>query len=176
MSRRSDSTTTAVGVLLILLGLVFFAVTQGVFSLNWRTVWPIFPILAGVFLLVLAYTSPNLLRRAGLVLGGTIPLLIGIFFFMITNDVLSRNDMGRLWPVFPLIVGIAFFAAYLASGRQQWYYLIPGSVLTVVAFVFGALLWSGTSYGALGQVWPVFLILAGVFLLFGNFRRRGSNE
>jgi hypothetical protein len=73
--------------------------------------------------------------------------------------------------VFPLIVGVAFFAAYFASGRQQWYYLIPASACTLVAVVFGGLLWSGASYSVLGQVWPIFLIIAGVLLLFGNMRR-----
>lgn len=171
MKKSFESINTAVGVLLILLGLVFFVVTQGAFDLNWRTAWPVFPFIAGVFLLVLAYTSPNLYRRGGLVLGGTIPLLIGIFFFMTTTGLLSRNDMDKLWPVFPMIVGIAFFAAYLASERQQWYYLIPGSACTLVGVVFAALLWSGASYSVIGQVWPIFLILAGVLLLFGNMRR-----
>lgn len=171
MERRYQNTNTAVGVLLILLGLAFFVVTQGAFELNWRTTWPVFPTIAGGFLIVLAYTSPNLWRRAGMVLGGTIPLLIGIFFFLFNIGVLP-NEMKRLWPVFPLIVGVAFFAAYFASEGQQRFYLIPASILTLVALVFGSLLWSGNTYGAIGQVWPIFLILAGVLLLFGNFRRK----
>lgn len=175
MRKSLDNTNTAIGVLLILMGLAFFVVTQGVVDLNWRTIWPVFPTITGVFLIALAYTSPNLQRRAGLVLSGTTPLLVGVFFFLMNTGVLSRSDMGKLWPVFPLIVGIAFFAAYFVSERQQRFYLIPGAILTLVALVFGALLWSGGSYGTIGQVWPIFLIIAGVLLLLGNFRRSSES-
>jgi hypothetical protein len=170
MERRYQSTNPAIGVLLILMGLAFFGVTQGAFDFNARTTWPVFPIMAGVALLALAYTGGNLWRRAGMVLGGTIPLLVGVFFLLFNTGFLP-NEMRRLWPVFPLIVGVAFFSAYFASEGQQRFYLIPGSVLTLVALIFGAILWSGHSYGSIGQVWPIFLILAGVLLLLGNFRR-----
>ena len=172
MDRRYSNTSTAVGVLLILLGLVFFAVTQGVFDIQWRTAWPLFPTVGGLFLLALAIAAPDLRRRSSLVFAGMVPLLVGLFFFSATTGILPREDMGRLWPIFPLSVGIAFFAAYFASGGQQRFYLIPGSIVTTVALVFGAILWSGGSYGVIGQLWPVFLIVAGVALLLPRLRRR----
>ena len=54
-------------------------------------------------------------RRAGLVIGGTIPLLVGAFFFATTIGILSWEDQGRLWPVYLLIVGVAFFRAELVK-------------------------------------------------------------
>ncbi|HKP53721.1 MAG TPA: hypothetical protein VJ183_13850 [Chloroflexia bacterium] len=176
MQWRYGNSTTAVGVLLILMGLVFFAVTQGAFDLEWRTIWPIFPTITGVFLLLLASQTTDNTRRASLVLAGAIPFMVGLFFFTTTTGILPRNEMGRLWPIFPLIVGVAFFAAYFASGSQTKYYLIPGTILMLVGLVFGGILLSGASYGALGQVWPIFLIIAGVLLLFTNFRRGRSSE
>ena len=173
METKYRDTSTAVGVLLILLGLVFFVVTQGAFDLNWRTAWPIFPMVAGVFLLVLAFLSPEPWRRSSLVLAGTVPLLVGLFFFSRTTGFVT-DEMSKLWPVFPLIVGAAFFAAYLASEGRARYYLVPAGILAVVGLVFGAILWTGGSYSILGQIWPVFLIIAGVLLLFGNMRRSKS--
>lgn len=175
METKYRDTSTAVGVLLILLGLVFFVVTQGAFDLNWRTAWPFFPMVAGIFFLALAFLSPEPWRRSSLVLAGTVPLLVGLFFFSRSVG-LVEDDMSRMWPVFPLIVGVAFFAAFLASEGRARYYLIPAGVLMLVALVFGAILWSGGSYSIIGQVWPVFLIIAGVLLLFTNLRRNTTDD
>ncbi|MDQ3927713.1 MAG: hypothetical protein M3328_01055 [Chloroflexota bacterium] len=159
------------GVALILLGLVFFAATQGALNLNWGTIWPAFPMLAGALVLFQAFTTENPRRRASMVLGGTVPFLVGVFFFTFTLDLFSWGDMGTLWPMFPLIVGVAFFAAYLASGREQNSYLVPAAILAGVGVVFLAVLQIGGSYAAIGKLWPIFLIIAGVLMLVPGLRK-----
>ena len=176
MQGRYGNTSTAVGVLLILLGLVFFAVTQGAFDLEWRTIWPIFPTIAGVFVLLMASQTADPWQRAGMVVGGAIPFMVGLFFFTTTTGILPRSEMGRLWPIFPLIAGVACFAGYFASGGRAKYYLLPGTILALVAVVFGSILLSGASYASMGQIWPIFLIIAGVVLLFSNLRRNQSEK
>ncbi|HEX9987190.1 MAG TPA: hypothetical protein VGE45_01780 [Chloroflexia bacterium] len=159
------------GVALILLGLIFFVATQGAFNLNWGTIWPVFPMLAGALVLFQALTIGDANRRVGMVFAGTIPFLVGAFFFTVTLGLFSWGDMATLWPMFPLIVGVAFFAAYMASGRQENNLLMSAIVMTGVGVVLLAVLQIGGSYAALGKLWPIILIIAGVLMLVPGLRR-----
>ncbi|HEY0070227.1 MAG TPA: hypothetical protein VGE04_09695 [Chloroflexia bacterium] len=153
------------GLVLIVLGVILFAVTQGAFNLNWGNIWPPLIMLAGVVILVRAFRARDAGARSGMVLGGTILLLLGAFFFATTVGLISWGDQGALWPMYPLIVGVAFFAAYFASGRETSAYLVPGVILTLVAVVFLGIILSGSSYAILGRLWPIFLVIGGVLLL-----------
>lgn len=167
--------STLAGIFLILLGVAFLAITQGAINLNWGSIWPIFPMIAGVFLLVLTFTSPNPAARSGLVFAGTIPLLLGLFFFAITLDILSWSNMGTLWPIFPLAVGVAFIIAYLVSNREHNFYLIPGASLIIIAVTFLVIFQVGGSASAIGKLWPIFLVMAGILLLvLPMIRRRAT--
>ncbi|HYP41097.1 MAG TPA: hypothetical protein VEX13_12130 [Chloroflexia bacterium] len=159
------------GVALILLGLIFFAATQGAFNLNWGTIWPAFPMLAGALGLFQAFTTGDPKRRSGLVFAGTIPFLVGVFFFTITLGLFSWGDMATLWPMFPLIVGVAFFAGYLASGQEEKNFLVPAIALTGLGVVLLAVLQIGGSYSAIAKLWPIFLIIAGVLMLVPGLRK-----
>jgi hypothetical protein len=154
-----------VGISLILLGLLFFAVTQGAFQLNWENIWPAFMIFAGLLLIVYAFSMDQPGRRAGLVIAGTIALLVGSFFMTTTLGLISWNDQGVLWPVYPLIVGVGFLAGYFASGRETTGYLMPGAGLIVIGLVFLTINLVSFNYGDIGRLWPLFLIVAGLFLL-----------
>ena len=164
-TRQLRNGNVIAGLALIVLGLVFFAVTQGAFNLNWGNFWPLIPMIIGAFLLVQAFTVDIPARRAGLVIGGTIPLLVGAFFFATTTGILDWSDQGRLWPVYPLIVGVAFLAAYLASGLIYPGYLIPAGILIGVGVVFGAIVLTDASYDYIGKIWPIALIIVGVLML-----------
>jgi hypothetical protein len=153
------------GVMLIMLGLIFFAATQGAFGLDWGNMWPLFPALAGLAMLVMALVADNPKARVGWVLPGTIALLMGGFFVATTSGILSWSDQAVLWPIYPLVVGVAFLAAYVASGFREPGYLIPGAIISLAGLAFLGIMLTGTSYAYIGQIWPIFLILAGVLIL-----------
>ena len=175
--RAVGDTTTIAAIVLIVVGAVFFAVSNGLFgNLEWGRIWPVFPGLAGVALLAFGALQPNREARTWLVFAGTIPLLIGAFFFLAMNGALGDDAPGRLWPVFPFIVGLAFFAAYFASGRRRRLLLFPGIVLASIATIFIALLWTGQSFSYVGRLWPLALIVAGVGVLVTGYMAKRSRR
>jgi hypothetical protein len=164
-TRQVANGATVAGLVLIVLGVVFFVATQGAFDLNWSNIWPIFPMLVGGGILAMAFTAENAAARTGVVIGGTIPLLVGAFFFAITMGLFSWSDMGTLWPVFPIIVGLAFVAGYFAGNREQPGLLWPAAIIGGTGLIFLAITGTSVGYGILAQLWPLALIAAGVLML-----------
>ena len=65
-TRQVSNGATVAGIVLIVLGLVFFVVTQGAFDLNWSNIWPIFPMLVGGGMLTMAFSADSNAARAGI--------------------------------------------------------------------------------------------------------------
>src|SRR5438105_1092480 len=114
-TKQYTNNNIAGGILLIALGLIFFAATQGVLNLDWGNIWPAFVMLPGVIGIGQAFAVQDSKRRAGQVFGSAILILLGAYFFATTMGVLSWG----LWPIYPLIVGVAFLAAYITSGFEE---------------------------------------------------------
>ncbi|REJ86206.1 MAG: hypothetical protein DWQ36_09615 [Acidobacteria bacterium] len=138
--------------------------------------WPVFPIFGGVCFLL----GWVLNRRAyGLVLPGSAALMVGLFFFPFALGWISWDRMEVLWPVFPLIGGLAFVAMWLAAFARHTGLLVP-AFLGVGTGIVG-LAMTSTPLGAVVERvgWPVAflavgatLILLPLFLLLGALVRR----
>lgn len=140
--------------------------------LGWGQLWPLFPLLGGLSFLV-AWALGGV-RDAGLVLVGA-AALVGLFFLGFTTGHWEWAEMERLWPVFPLIGGVAFCALFVAGRAPDLGALTVGAVALVVG-IAGL----GITFGVLGKevvkLWPLLLILIGLFgLASGVIRllRRG---
>jgi hypothetical protein len=113
-------------------------------------------IIGGVFMY--AYFSTKAGYRAGFLIPGAILLGIG------TGEVLQKYNVLGLWQganVSGLALGLGFCLIW-ALERRHWWALIPGGIL-VVSSISGAL--------AIGKLWPIGLILLGVYLLYEQTRR-----
>ena len=159
------------GISLIALGLVFFVATQANFDLNWGRLWPVFVVLGGVAPLTRAFSVADPRTRGGYVVGGTMCSLLGVYFFLAMSGILS----WALWPVYPLIIGVALLSGYLASGLQDSRYLLPGVILSVIGVAFLGVLTLG-DYTIIGKIWPVFLIIGGVVMLIAPRAGRTHNS
>ncbi len=73
---------------------------------------------------------------------------------------------GYLWPLFLLLPGIAFHAAFFAGRNQNAGLLVPGGILTVYGLLFSAMTIFG--WQLMEVFWPVFIlgVALGLFELY----------
>lgn len=159
------------GLVLIALGLWFLAGTLGMPLPALGDLWPIFPLGFGLAMLSQYFMQGR--QEPGLVFAGVSATLIGALFFAITLGPLEWSDLGRLWPLFVLIGGLAFLAQWLAQPNERGL-LVPallGLLVGGVAILFTLNL-LGTAAGQLAaKLWPVILIVLGLGLLGSYFLR-----
>jgi hypothetical protein len=83
--------------------------------------------------------------------------------------------MSKLWPVFPLILGLAFCALFVADRKHDLGVLGVGCAGVIVGIVGLAIL-----YGFLGsgivKLWPLLIILVGLIGLVGALVRMFRRE
>lgn len=153
------------GVILIVLGIAFLLAQFNVIRSD--QVWPLFILAPGVGFWAMYFYSKDRQSQAGLLIPGTITSLIGLLFFYLNFS--DWSQMEFLWPVFPLIVGVAFYVFYFASGKnsKDRGILVPATILTAVGILF--LMIARFSY----KLWPIILIAVGILMLFG---RRDKKE
>lgn len=148
------------GLALIGLGIAFILAQW----IGWEKAWPLFILVGGLaFLVGWAVTG---FKDGGLVFVGTAACLVGLFFFGFTLGYWEWEEMEHLWPVFPLIGGIAFLALFLASRARDVGALGLGCAAAIVG-IAGL----GVTFGFLGmeivKFWPLLLVMLGLISLFG---------
>ena len=149
-----------VGLSLIGLGIVLL-VAQWI---GWDRIWPIFPLMGGLAFLV-GYAVSGF-EDSGMVFVGTAATLVGVFFFGFTLGVWEWGDMAKLWPVFPLIGGVAFAALFLAERARNVGTLGVGCAAMLVGVV-GLAVTYGFAGAGIVKFWPLLLVLIGLISLVG---------
>lgn len=154
----------ATGMVLLGVGGFFLAERFGLASFEPERLWPLILVAVGFSILLSALFS----RTAAKVLPGMINLLLGGFFLLFTAGPLDYEQMATLWPVFPLVVGISFGFAFLASLGRKPGLLVPGFVCFSVGTI--GLAFTLTPLGSLFSMlgWPMILLSIGaLFVLVG---------
>jgi hypothetical protein len=123
---RSGGSSLVGGIVLIVLGLIFFVGTQGIFnfdwndlwnnfwntlwpglSVDWSLYWPLFPLGVGLALLLGATLTHDPDARQHLLRSGTILVLLSVFFFAATWQLIS----WALWPILLVVAGVLILFA-----------------------------------------------------------------
>lgn len=169
---KSSRTSMAFGLMLILAGGWFLAAQfipqlgdwfYGIFD------WPVWIIGVGVFLLLFGLISgePGMAVPAFIV-GG-----IGSLLFW-QNATGNWESWSYAWTFIPGFVGVGILvSALLGEGGREG--IRSGLWLVFISMVMFAIFGSFLGGGALGNYWPILLILFGVWILIQPlFRRRVS--
>jgi hypothetical protein len=154
------------GLLLIFLGAWLLARNFGMPLPGLEVLWPIFPTLGGVALLVQYLLEGR--RQPGPVFPGVALLLVGLFFFGFTLHYFAWSEMGRLWPVFILIGGVAFFVQWVAQADQR-----GRLFMSALALVIGGVALAATHQylsAVVFKLWPLIFIFIGLGFLLGYVR------
>lgn len=151
------------GIGLIIVGVLLLMHTFDLWDFHWSQIM----VLIGIFFLVSAFTGSD----HGAVFPGSIVFLIGLFFLLRYYDILD-DSMYYMWPIFLVIVGIAFYLLFIFK-PNDWGLLIPGTILTGLGLLFFAYNYDviDVSPGRLvKRYWPVILIFIGLKMLIDSGR------
>jgi drug/metabolite transporter (DMT)-like permease len=150
----------ALGIVLVLVGLLFLLVTNKLLWFGWSAVWPLFLILGGVFFLKVFAAGKN----PDLLFSGLASLLLGLFFMLFTTGILLWEKLAILWPTFPLIGGIALMAMSAVS-KEASGSLIVGIVavaFSIACYTYAAGTLSPRVVTPFVRLWPLVLIIIGI--------------
>ena len=179
-SRRSGALIPAI--LLIGIGAFFLLMNLNVLpQVSVGQLWPALPVLLGAGMLVQYFLGR--MRDPGLVTGGTIFVLTGLFFFLFTLRAnlpglgsIGWGRMAVLWPAFPTIVGIALLLQWIAGGLRDTGLLVPVGILLVVGLGgFAFTLANIPTFSMMLTYWQALLIVIGVIVLARSLIRPRSS-
>ncbi len=162
---RDRSGVLWVGLGLIGLGVVLLVAT----ILGWDTIWPAFPLLGGLVFWG-GYVDSGF-KDEGFAFTGTLAFLIGLFFFGFTLRFWEWGDMERLWPVFVLIAGAAFFVMFLAQRAERDLGVLGVSLVALVAGAVGLAVTHKAVGADIVKYWPALLVLVGLLSLMRPLSR-----
>ncbi len=148
------------------LGLIALGFTILAVSLHgWDRLWPLFLILAGLGLFAGYIISGA--RDGGLAFLGTMALLGGLFLFGFTLGAWTWEEMASLWPAFLVVAGIALLVAFLAERRSRDLGVLGLGCGAAIAGALGLGVTGGLVNSEIVKLWPLLLILVGLFSLAG---------
>ncbi len=148
------------GLILIGIGLWFLAENLGLDLPGISALWPIFPTLGGLALVYTYLTKRE--KDAGVLVPGIGGFLVGIFFFAITLGPLSWGDLEVLWPIFPMIGGVAFIAMFVLSKPRDAGVLVPGIGGLLMGIFFLLITLGPLRWSEMGSLWPAFPLIGGL--------------
>jgi len=158
-------TTTIIGAVLILLGILFLGPSLSLFTL--ATMWPAILLLLGIGFFAGYFAAPKVY---GFLMPGSILVISSIPFFMCTfsGDWLQ---MATLWPVFILSVAVGFLFMYFLGKREKG--LLLAALILLGVGIIAVLLFNYITF-----IFPIVFIAGGLILIFislGIGRKKAKN-
>jgi hypothetical protein len=142
------------GVILVVLGILFLLPKLGI---NFGDLWPTFLLAPGLAFFAFYFISKDKVKNAGVLIPATIITLLSIYFYF--ESLTNWKYAEKMWPVYPLIVSMAFFVTYFAGQKKDKGLLVPAWILLAVGLLFLVINLISVN------LWPLFLILAGLYFI-----------
>jgi predicted membrane protein len=102
------------------------------------------------------------------VIAGGILVLLGVLFILDNFGLVNAGDVWEYWPLILIAVGINHLARPRRRGQSLW------GVLEILAGVFFLLRTLNIFWISFHKVWPVLLVVAGVYLIWETAVRRSA--
>jgi hypothetical protein len=100
----------------------------------------------------------NIMRdRIGAVWAGLGLVGLGVAFLLA-----QAFGWGRIWPIFPLIGGLAFLGSYVATGFTDGGLAFIGTAATLIGLFFFGFTLGVWEWANMARLWPAFPIIGGV--------------
>jgi hypothetical protein len=163
MHKRSS---ISAGLIMILIGGLFLIVNLfpgSVEQLNLDQQWPLIVVGVGIILLLRAlFGKPSFAMQGIIVMG------IG-FILYYQNMTNNWASWAYMWTLIPGFAGIGMVLMNLLDQRKRSVFREGGRLILISAALF--ILFSAffnSEFGNIGQLWPVLLIVVGLWMLFRN--------
>ncbi|HSG41678.1 MAG TPA: hypothetical protein VLA72_00860 [Anaerolineales bacterium] len=102
--------------------------------------------------------------NAGGLIGGTLLIIFGLL--SLAGSIFRSVDWGFLWPFIIIGIGVLFFAAMFAGGKQTSGFAIPGSIVGGIGLV---LLYQNIAnhWESMAYFWTfiIFFVGAGIYIM-----------
>lgn len=108
-------------------------------------------------------------RRWGALVPGLLLVLFGVWF-LLDNLGIVTVSIGQLWPIFPLLFGLAMLtggATHGRRGRRDEGAVMVGTWATLIGLFFFTFTLGWVSWDAMAQLWPAFVLIGGLGFLLG---------
>jgi len=158
-------TTTIIGALFILLGILFLGPAVGLFTL--KLMWPSILFLVGAGLLVTFFAARKLY---GLLMPGAVLTISSIPLFICTfSD--NWHQMSSLWPIFLFAVSAGFFLMFF-FGKKEVGLLVSALILLSLGAI------SFLIFNYIQYVFPIAFLVTGLVLIFIGLssKKKAKNE
>ena len=109
-------------------------------------------------------------ERAGIITAGLLLIGLGIVLFLAFTI-----GWAEMWPVFPLVAGLASLLAYAAGGFRDSGLVFLGTAATLVGLFFFGFTLGYWEWGDMADLWPVFALIGGVAFLALFLAERGRD-
>lgn len=150
--------TVTLGWILLLIGGLLLLNHWYPISLDWTT----FLMILGIALFLIGLVQ----RNHDPVLPGTLIFFVGLLFYLKAHTFIVIS-WWQIWPLLTICVGIAFLVHFILNPEQKGF-LFPGPLLIIMGFFFLFFPWSWWCWEItywFGRLWPVILIIVGIYLI-----------
>ncbi len=163
--RKNVGLPLALGIGALIGGAWLLLNARGASIPQFKDLWPILLVFAGLASLVDYFAFSKAPRSAGSAVGW---IGFGILAFALTLDYTSFKKILDWLPSFPMILGLAFITTWIASKKESANLLVAGAVLSALGLMGYA-----ARFDFLKRIlpsaqvfWAVLLVLGGIYLVW----------
>jgi hypothetical protein len=158
-----------IGIILIVMGILFLLSNLNE-SFSWKNIWPVVFLIPIFFITMDFLSSPSTKKDKIFPLFFLTQLMI---FFYIWSSVFHYHDMNKLWPFFILMPGIS--TVMLGIFKPKVSEILSGSIVVFIGILFLLYTFKTVTFSFLLNIWPVFLIILGLYIIF-SIRRKNKKD